>query len=528
MGKPTRGEVCGPYIYPINSAIFGSYDPVAHEQIIKEFFLMIPKGNDKTGTAATVAVEWCILNVKPEAKLRIVAPSKKIADGSFDYAAGIIRADPELEKVFYPPKYHTREIEMRGTGASIEVMAADTSAATGGKQTVTVIDELHELAENSQAEAIMTEIRGAIGKARDNWMLTITTQSKKPPKGIFKTELAKARAVRDGKLQLPMLPVLYELPARLAKDHGWKNKAFWHLVNPNLGRSIQMSYLETELLEKEGLGDAALALFASQHFNVEIGVGLSTDGWAGALYWQAAEMPALSRESIRSGYPLASEDEISFLQLQEMVERCEVLTVGIDGGGLDDLLGIAVVGREYLTGRWLVWGRAIAAPIALERHKGNTADYDDFQKDGDLVVVEMPEDMLELDVLIEFLESTGKLATVSVDPQCVDDIKEICAEHDITEENGRFVGERQGIGLMKAIKTAERKLASKTLLHCGQALMRWCAGNARVRLTSAAMLIEREASGKGKIDPLMAMFDAIMGMTADPEPPNAGVEIVAI
>ncbi len=518
MGKPTRGEVCGPYIYPIVGAIFGSLDPETYIRHIKEFFMMVPKGNDKTGTAATISVTWSLVNQKPEADLVLLAPSKEIASRSFDYAAGIIRADPVLEKLFYPPKTHTKLIEHRQTGASIKVVAADTGAATGGKQTVTVVDETHELSNNSQAMGIMTEVRGAIGKSRDAFMLQITTQSKKPPSGLFKAELTKARAVRDGKLKLPILPILYELPADLAKDGGWKNREYWHLVNPNLGRSIQTDYIEGEMASAEAADKAAQALFASQHFNVEIGVGLSTDGWVGAQHWEGAEHSELTREFIREKYQVEDESEIAFLQLEDFIERCWVITLGIDGGGLDDLLGICAIGKEIGTDRWLMWGHAVAAPIALERHKANAPDYNDFERQGDLTIADLPADMDVLDTVVERLAASGKLATISVDPACVDDIAEVCAAHGFDEESGRFVGERQGIGLMKAIKTAERKLSAGKLLHCGQPLMGWCAGNAKVRLTSAAMLIEREASGKGKIDPLMAMFNAVMGMAANPEP----------
>jgi phage terminase large subunit-like protein len=530
-GQPTRGQVCGPYIYPIVAAIFGSLNPETYERFIKEFFLMIPKGNDKTGSAATIALLWTLMNKKPEAELVLIAPSKNIADRGFEYAAGIIRADSALEEAFHPPSSHTRRIERRLIGSSISVVAADTSAATGGKQTVTVIDETHELSLNSKASAIMIELRGAYAKSSDGFMIQITTQSKTPPSGMFAAELEKARAVRDGKLQLPILPILYELPKRMQKDGGWKDRKLWPLVNPMWGLSVKPANLENQFVSAQSEGDTAMALFASQHLNVQIGIGQGIDGWAGALYWPKAVHPELSREAILAANPGTESADISWLQLAALIERCEVLTLGIDGGGLDDLLGITVIGREKGKEKdkanWFWWSHAVAAPIAIDRHKANIPHYNDFERDGDLTVADLPADMVVLDRILGTLEESGKLATVSVDPSCVDDIKEACALHDINEENGRFVGERQGIGLMKAIKTTERKLAAKRMFHCGQPLMTWCTGNAKVRLTSAAMLIERSVSGKDKIDPLVAGFNAVMGMTANPE--TAGtVEIFAL
>lgn len=520
MGQPTRGQVCGPYIYPIVAAIFGSLNPDTYERFLKEFFLMVPKGNDKTGSAATIAFLWTLMNKKPEAELVLIAPSKTIADRGFEYAAGIIRADPDLEKAFYPPSSHTRTIERRLIGSSISVVAADTSAATGGKQTVTIVDETHELSNNSKASDLMVELRGAYAKSNDGFMLQITTQSKKPPSGMFKAELEKARAVRDGTLSLPILPILYELPPRLQKDGGWKDRKYWPVVNPMWGLSVKPENLENQMAAAQSAGDAEMALFASQHLNVQIGVGQGIDGWAGALYWLKSVHPELSREAILEANPGTEPAQVPWLQLQALIDRCEVLTMGIDGGGLDDLLGITVIGREKDKPKdkanWFWWSHAVAAPIAIERHKANIPHYNDFERDGDLTIADLPADMLVLDRILSTLEESGKLATVSVDPSCVDDIKEACALHGITEENERFIGERQGTGLMKAIKTTERKLAAKRMFHCGQPLMTWCAGNAKVRLTSAAMLIERSVSGADKIDPLVAGFDAIMGMTADP------------
>ena len=88
--------------------------------------------------------------------------------------------------------------------------------------------------------------------------------------------------VRDGKMRMPLLPVLYELPDRLARDGGWRDRRYWPLVNPNLGRSTNEDFLAREVMRADADGPAAVALIASQHFNVQIGMSLRADGWAGA------------------------------------------------------------------------------------------------------------------------------------------------------------------------------------------------------------------------------------------------------
>jgi phage terminase large subunit-like protein len=47
-------------------------------------------------------------------------------------------------------------------------------------------------------------------------------------------------------------------------------------------------------------------------------------------------------------------------------------------------------------------------------------------------------------------------------------------------------------------------------------MMAWCVSNARVVPTPTAMRIARDESGYGKIDPLMALFNAAALMSMNP------------
>jgi hypothetical protein len=67
-----------------------------------------------------------------------------------------------------------------------------------------------------------------------------------------------------------------------------------------------------------------------------------------------------------------------------------------------------------------------------------------------------------------------------------------------------------------AIKAVERKLAEGTLMHGGRPLMAWCVGNAKVEQRANSILITKQASGTAKIDPLMALFNAVDLMGRQP------------
>lgn len=497
IGKPTMAEACGPWFFDIVAALFGSYDPDTNRRMIQEFFQLIPKGNGKSSNGGAVMVTALIMNRRPEGEFLMVSTTKEIANIAFKQAKGTIKADPALDKTFHIQD-HIRRITHRRTDATLQIKAADTDVITGSKALGTMIDETHEFAKVGRAEEIFTELRGALAKRPDGFLFQTTTQSKHEPSGVFRNELRRARAVRDGELDLPVLPVLYELPAEISKDGGWKNRKYWPLVNPNLGRGLDETFLVNQLTAKEQDGAAALALFASQHFNVEIGTGLRTDGWAGAEKWEQGTDSTLGLDAILAG--------------------CEVVCIGIDGGGLDDLLGLYVIGRARDTLRWLGWGKAFISPEGWERRKANQAVYQEFIDAGDLVLVErIQEDVDALVEIVDQVNRTGLLAQVGVDPAGLGIIVDALAKIGVTEESKQLVGVRQGIALMGSIKAIERKLADGTFRHADQKIMRWCAGNAIVQPTPTGMRLARDASGYGKIDPLAAMFDAGALMAMNPE-----------
>jgi len=498
IGTPTLGDACGPWFFPIVEALFGSLDPATNVRRISEVFQLIPKGNSKSSNGGAVMLTALIVNRRPEAEFMFVAPTMEIAGIAFKQAKGTIRLDSELSKIFHVQD-HLKKITHRKSGAVLQIKAADTDTITGSKCTGTMIDETHQFARKANAADIFIELRGALTKRSDGFLFQTTTQSKAPPSGVFASELAMARSVRDGKCSMPLLPVLYELPDRLARDDGWRDRRYWPIVNPNLGRSTNADFLAREVLRADADGPAAVALIASQHFNVQVGMSLRADGWAGAHYWS---------RGVEEG-----------LTLDAVLARSEACVVGIDGGGLDDLLGIAVLGREKGTKTHLCWTHALISPEGLERRKANTGVYERFQADGDLTIVEeLPDDISFVTEIVEKVKGTRKLAGVGVDAIGIGGIVDALAKIQVTQEANLLVGIRQGISLMGAIKTVERKLVDGSFKHGGQSLMTWCAGNARIVPTPTGMRIARDDSGFGKIDPLMALFNAVALMATNPGP----------
>jgi len=496
-GTPALEQASGEWFREILTALFGSI--VDSARLVRELFLMIPKKNSKTTNGAAMMLTAQMMNRRPRAEFLLIGPTQAISELAFNQAVGMIGADAELSRRFRIQE-HVKKITYRGSVvSSLQIKTFDASVLTGVKPVGVLIDELHELGKISGAANVIRQIRGGLLPFPEAFLAFITTQSDKPPAGAFKAELLKARKIRDGKIPARgMLPVLYEFPRVLIDNGAWRDPTNWPMVNPNVGRSITVPRLIEDYETALETGDEELRGWASQHLDIEIGLALHTDRWAGADYWEACGDPTLTFESL--------------------IERSDVIVVGIDGGGLDDLLGTIVLGRDAETQDWLVWAKAWAHRSVFDRRKSDVAPrLLDFQKDGDLVIVkEVGDDVAELGDLVEKIWLTGKMPeehSIGVDQYCISAIVEEIARRDIDTEKA-FVGVPQGWKLTGAITTTARQLAGKKLVHAAQPLMAWCVGNAKVEPKGNAITITKQAAGTAKIDPLMALFDAavVIGM----------------
>lgn len=501
-GTPALADASGDWFRDIVRVMFGGYDPVTRERYIRELFALVPKKNSKTTYGALgLMLVALLLNERPRAPFLMTAPVQDVADMAFAAVEGAIALDPVLDKKLWV-RGHLKEIIHRETKAKLEIITFDPKVVTGKKVVGALIDEVHVLGKMARADKALLQLRGGMQPFPEAFLAMITTQSDEPPAGVFKDELQKARDIRDGKRIGAMLPVLYEFPRAMQTDAAkpWRDPANWPLVTPNLGRSITLQRLVDECRDEEAKGEGALRTWASQHLNIEIGLALHSDRWAGADFWEAAAIPVFT--------------------LAELLARCEVCTVGIDGGGLDDLLGLVVTGRERETGRLLVWAHAWAHEIVLERRKEIAPALHDFQKQGDLTIVKVPgDDVTEVADIVCQVRDAGLLPeklAIGVDAVGIGDIVTELAtpERGITME--QIVAIRQGYSLNGAIKSTERQVAAKTLVHGGTALMNWCVGNAKIEDKGNAILVTKAASGKAKIDPLMALFNAVSLMALNP------------
>ncbi|MFC7399578.1 terminase large subunit [Chelatococcus sp. GCM10030263] len=502
-GKPSFGDVCDQWVFDYVAAIFGANNPETGEQLITEFFLLISKKNTKSTIAAGIMLTALILNWREDEELLILAPTIEVAQNSYKPAASMVRNDPELEELFHVQD-HIRTITHRVTKAALKVVAADTDTVSGKKSGRILIDELWVFGKRQNADTMLQEATGGMVSRPEGFVIYLSTQSDEPPAGVFKDKLDYARKVRDGEIEdKKFLPVLYEFPQHMVVNQAYEEPANFYVTNPNLGRSVRQDWLVRQLgIAREG--GKGTQTFLAKHLNVEIGMNLRANRWPGAAFWPAREDRSIGR---------------TLADLNAFLDLCEIVVPGIDGGGLDDLFGLALVGREKHSRDWILWTHAWCHRGVLELRKSIAARLSDFEKAGELTIVD--DELQDISAIVEIVadvKSRGLLGPVAVDPAGLGEMIEALAEIGVTQEAGLLVGAPQGYAMMNAIKTAERKLANGTLRHGGSSLMAWCVSNIKIEPTATAIRATKQNAGDAKIDPAMAMFDAVTVMIRNPEP----------
>ncbi|WP_441280099.1 terminase large subunit domain-containing protein [Bradyrhizobium sp. 63_E2_N1_3] len=511
-GTPRLGDASGQWFRDLVRAVFGSWNPVDRVRMIRDFFALVPKGSSKTTYSAALMLVAMLMNYRPRATAMFIGETQAVADRAYEQAVGMIEESPDLRRRFKPRDYD-KTIEDLVTKSEIMIASFDLKILTGAMALIFVLlDELHLLGKRAQTSRVLRQIRGGLDKTEEGVLVITTTQSDEAPAGAFKSELKFARNVRDGlyrgKIIRPTLPLLYELPRDIATltreerranvEPRWMNPEYWPMVMPNINRPITVASMIAEFASEREKSAEAVSVWASQHLNVEIGTGTRDDGWSGADLWdQQAEKT---------------------LELEELLERCEVATMGADGGGRDDLLGFSVVGREKETRHWLSWSYGWADPIVLQRRQDIAGQLEGFVEDGSFKILEIGAAHADLGKYAKQVVDSGLLPdenAVGIDPNRAAALFESLFAAGVTDEQIRRL--LQGPALAPAVYGIDIKLADGTFWHADQALMSWCVGNARVEQRGNADMITKQVAGRAKIDPLVALLQAAILMSWNPE-----------
>ena len=258
-----------PFQERIVRRIYGPRHPDG-SRIVKNVFLLIPRGNRKTSLAAALAL---LHTIGPESvaagQVVFAAADREQAGIGFREAVNVIREDKRLVAAtkIYDAFNSPTQIIVRDTKTTLKAISSDGKAAHGMTPTFTLIDEIHVWKGRDLWEAL----RSGAAKVNDS-LTVIATTAGRGNETVAADQYNYACDVASGKTENPAyLPILFEAEA----DDDWLDENVWQRVNPGLQHGFpSLEGLKT--LAKEAEGKPA-DKHAFEQFNLNIWKSHSRD-----------------------------------------------------------------------------------------------------------------------------------------------------------------------------------------------------------------------------------------------------------
>ncbi|MNB96470.1 Phage Terminase [compost metagenome] len=217
-GQPAMLEAAAPWQREIVRLAAGGLQK-DRRQSVSTLGVMVPKKNNKTTFAAAMTLTLATMSPRPNAEFLLIGAEQSIANIAFNQLAGMIACNDVMRDMWHV-REHLKRIENKQSGVFIAVKSFSMEAVTGSKPAFALIDEAHLLT-SADAARVIGQIRGGMAAMPEGQLVWISTQSDIAPRGFWKDELTKARAVRDGTLHLPgYAPILYEPPPGMGGGSG--------------------------------------------------------------------------------------------------------------------------------------------------------------------------------------------------------------------------------------------------------------------------------------------------------------------
>ena len=454
----------------------------------REAFVYVPKKNGKTALVGGIIVYVLAEDAEDGQENYSAAASRDQAALVFQYAAGMIRQDPELSsrlRVFGNSggsQLKSIVYDKSGIISFYKALAADANHADGVNVHLGIIDELHRHPNGELADVISKSTA-----ARTNpLVVTTTTADYDRPESPCNRKLAYARQVlANPEMDMSFLPVIFEA----GKDDDWTAEATWAKANPNYNVTVFKDFFEREV--KKALEDPSSQNdFKRLHLNIvteQAVVWLPMDKWAACsgagaedpVAWRAARLAEMAGKPCLSGLDLGSTSDLTAFVLRFALA---------DGGALFlpwfwmPTDGIRTKAPDFarLYEAWIAAGFIRGTP-------GNVADYDTIRAD------------------IKALKGMFDIREVACDPW-----NGMQLMTQLQGDGLAVIQFRQGFASLAGPSKAfgERVLGGR-MVHGANPVLRWMASNAQVLKDVAGNI--KPVKGKDtqrKIDGIVAAIMA--------------------
>ncbi|MDD3157677.1 terminase TerL endonuclease subunit [Anaeromusa sp.] len=356
--------------------------------------------------------------------------------------------------------------------AKIKKLSAKTGAKEGKNIDFAIVDEVHEMADDS----LVMPIKQSMSTKDEPLLFEITTEGFTDD-GYLDKRLAYARMVLKGEKQnRRLLPWLY---TQDSEAEVWQNRSSWPKSNPNLGVSKKWSYLDG-LVEEAKTETTVRAFMLSKDFNIKQNA---------AAAW-LTEADAVNTAEFDPSI-LTGKKYIGALDFAETTDLCSAKAIVLDKD----------CGKMYSMGMYFI--PEIKADAVLEDDNQNLnpekKNYREWAKQGKVTICPGS----EVDPLAVAQWFYGLYQQYGMIPF------KIGYDNWHAKDFKRLVGEYFGEEVLEQIRMdyaslsgpmriVESDLKSKKLVYGNNPIDRWCLKNVSVKLDNIGRIMPVKLQGQSK------------------------------
>lgn len=452
--------------------IFGIVKPDGNRQF-RTAFVEICKKVGKSELAAAVALYLLYADNEPSAEVYGAAADRQQASIVFDVAKQMVEMAPALMKRSKLMGATKRIVNYSNAGY-YQVLSADVGGKHGFSVSGLVFDEIHTQP-NRQLYDVLTK---GSSDARQNPLHFIITTAGNDRHSIAYELHTKAVDILEGRR---VDPTFYPVVYGLKDDEDWEDEANWYKVNPSLGYTVDIERLRDAYREaKQNPADEIT--FKWLRCNMWVS---STVAWIpDAIYMRGNEpidMDALAGRDCYAGLDLSSTGDITALVLIFPPRDEEEKYV---------LLPYFWIPEETIP----------------RRVKANSVPYDIWEKQGYIMSTEG--NVIHYDFIEKFImDLSEKYHILEI---AVDRWNATQMIQNLEGEGFTIVPFGQGFSSMSApTKEFYRLLMEGRIIHGGNPVLRWMAGNVVIDTDPAGNIKVTKAKSKEKIDGIVAAIMAL-------------------
>jgi phage terminase large subunit-like protein len=443
--------------------------------------LMLPRKNGKSEIGAGLGIGGLLWDGEIGAEVYIAAADRDQASLIYHVAVQMIRNDPELEGQCEIIESQKRIVH-RKSGSVLRAISAEAYSKHGFNASMVIYDELH-CAPNRDLWDVLATSQG--GRAQP-LMIAISTAGYDRHSILWEI-YDHACKVRDGLVEDPsFLPVIYEMP----KDADWTDEREWKRCNPALGDFRSLDEMRTMAQRAKSIPaqeNAFRRLYGNQWTEQE-------QRWLSMELWDACQAE-ISRASLKGRRCFIGMDLSTTRDITALVAAFP------DDDGFD-VLPAFFVPKDNIK----------------ERVTRDRVPYDQWAREGFLTAT--PGNVVDYAAVEQQLldwDAEFDVRGIAYDPwNATGLVTRLQEQHGLT-----CVPMRQGFASLSApTKALEKAIASKTVRHDGQPVLRNHIANAAVEQDPAGNIKLSKKASTERIDGAVALVMATDLMDRDFTPEN--------